>query len=96
VIRSARLAGAVREKDKKPAPDWEKYEMRKDMIPMRSPNGTAVSYSTEGAEHYAPFRGKVGCISKTGYQRAAHRFDRDGVCYWCNAFDPREWSEVRQ
>ena len=43
--------------------------------------GTAVAYSTEGPDGYAPFRGKPACISRSGFERRAHEFDREAcVC----------------
>lgn len=79
-----RQRGHISERIVAPAPDVQRYDFRRDMV-RRHQRGTAVAYSTDGGhEHYAPFRGSPGCISRTGFERRAHEFDRDGVCLFCN------------
>jgi hypothetical protein len=68
-----------------PAHDQDRYVYRYDMIPKRLPNGTAVAYSTDGDNGFAPLRGRAGCVSIAGRARQEHEFDRDGVCFWCCA-----------
>jgi hypothetical protein len=95
-MASPRMTGSsIRQRREHKAPDWDKYEFRRETVPNRHPNGTAVSYSTEGAEHYAPLRGGIGCVSQTGYPRRQHDFDGDGRCLWCNTLHPDYWPEVR-
>lgn len=60
------------------------------------PKGTAVAYSSERGPGFAPFKGKALCISKSGRARPAHEYDRDGICYWCGRFDPKDWPEVSE
>lgn len=83
-MATPRMVNGRKEKAPKPSPDWDRYRYRSDLTP-RSPHGTAVSYSTDGAENYAPLRGSVGCVSRTGFPRREHEFDRDGRCFWCFA-----------
>lgn len=82
-MAQARPYGFVPAKRDAVVPDQERYAVRRDLL-HQAPNGTPVAYSTDGDE-YAPFRGEVGCMSRTGRPRAAHEFDGDGSCLWCDA-----------
>ena len=68
-----------------PFPEPSRYQFRQDMVPVATPRGRAVAYSTDDPDTYAPFRGEPACVSRTGYARRAHDFDQDGRCFWCEA-----------
>lgn len=80
-----RVFGYRRAPARQRIPEPSKYEVRHAMT--KSHAGKAVAYSTEGPDTYAPFRGAAECTSRTGFLRENHEYDRDGVCYWCNASD---------
>lgn len=87
-MSTPRHRGYVHERRDEPAPDFGRYEYRRELAASTAPQGTAVTYSTDGSL-YAPFRGEPRCISRSGYYRRSHDFDRDGRCLWC---DERELS----
>lgn len=84
-MATPRMVNGIKAKFPQRVPDFDHYRLRHDTIPGRGPNGSAVAYSTDGAENYAPLRGSIGCVSRTGFPRREHEFDRDGRCFWCFA-----------
>lgn len=82
-MSTARPYGFIPARRSAPVPD-ERYEFRGDLA-GGAPRGQAVAYSTDGGDGYAPFRGEPTCVSRTGYYRREHEYDRDGRCFWCDA-----------
>ena len=77
-----RLPGGIVGRRDDAAPSFDRYEYHRASSASTA-HGSAVSYSTDDSR-YAPFRGEPQCVSRGGYYRRRHDFDRDGRCLWCD------------